>query len=532
MHDWHRPHPNGPPLADQSCAKVQKGSEGTDEVITYCGKLFPRPVRRPGEEAVAEDPHRRELYRVWLARNCHFMNNFHPLLLLALLANMDVQAVTNRFAVVQYITKYMTKTGQGSLLGQAEQAFDEVLAAAVDSGKGVVSAMVGFFNRQVAPRAISQLEVHHHLWKFPASMSSRSFTRLTLSSELRKLREPSHVALNSDGEARLTRMSNLERYQERGKERMPREPHPFTQEVFAEQAAWATWCQGASWWDWRRLVWVTAARGGAQAHFVAKPKIVHVSPWIHFSKVFDPERHYSSCRHALLAYCAFPNKHPQMSSARVIQGLADVDADALLADWLGASSKLRRQHGWNEPPAFLLRDWEAANVADAKRVAKAERQAKEAKKTRIHFEGARDERPDGGEEEEPGDRAAQQGRQPWADLAARAKMRLRRCWKEAEAAEEEEFAAKGGDDGGFVLRRADLSWLRSRKWGQEELRDALLALRLALPERQTRLAYLSRLRAHCGDKTVMATPGGLCNVKAYDVWGPTTTPATQKLKVA
>ena len=66
MHDFHLPHPNGPPHPKQSCAKVAKGTEGTAREVCYCGKLFPRALRKPGEEAVAEDPHRRSLLRAWL----------------------------------------------------------------------------------------------------------------------------------------------------------------------------------------------------------------------------------------------------------------------------------------------------------------------------------------------------------------------------------------------------------------------------------------------------------------------------------
>ena len=186
MHDWHAPHPGGPPQQKQSCSRVVKGTEDTGQEVCYCSKLFPRPVRMPGNEALAEDPHRRDLHRIWLARNCHYLNNFHPFLLLALLANMDIQAVTSRYAVIEYITKYMTKTGKGTLFSQAEEDFDEALQAASEQGKGVMAAVAKFFNKQVAPRAISQLEVHHILWRFPPFISSRGFTRLSLNVELKK----------------------------------------------------------------------------------------------------------------------------------------------------------------------------------------------------------------------------------------------------------------------------------------------------------------------------------------------------------
>ena len=205
----------GPPLKAQSCARMVSGTEGADKEVTYCGKIFPRPLRMPGERAVVEDPHRPNLYRVWLSRNCHYMNNYHPFLQTALLANLDIQGVTGRFAVVQYVTKYMTKTGKGTLLGQAEETFDEALAKAAEEGKGVMSAVAEFFNKQVAPRAISQLEVHHILWTFQPYLASRGFARLALNTELRKLRGPSQVAAQypeAEGEVELTHKSALQHY--------------------------------------------------------------------------------------------------------------------------------------------------------------------------------------------------------------------------------------------------------------------------------------------------------------------------------
>ena len=53
-------------------------------------------------EEVAEDPRRRELYRLWLARNCHFINNYVPIVMLATLANMDFQATTTKFGVIVF----------------------------------------------------------------------------------------------------------------------------------------------------------------------------------------------------------------------------------------------------------------------------------------------------------------------------------------------------------------------------------------------------------------------------------------------
>ena len=46
-----------------------------------------------------------------MARNCHFLNHCAPIVALALLSNMDFQAALTKDTVVDYLTKYMTKSG-------------------------------------------------------------------------------------------------------------------------------------------------------------------------------------------------------------------------------------------------------------------------------------------------------------------------------------------------------------------------------------------------------------------------------------
>ena len=110
MHDLHRPYAMGPPGKEQRCAHVED-EHSSKEAVT-CNKLFPRKVIEAGMEEVAEDPRRRDLYRLWMARNCNFLNNFVPLIMLAMLSNMDFQATLSKDAVIEYMTKYMTKSGQ------------------------------------------------------------------------------------------------------------------------------------------------------------------------------------------------------------------------------------------------------------------------------------------------------------------------------------------------------------------------------------------------------------------------------------
>ena len=143
MHDNHAPFANGPPAKGQPCAKVV--NEFASSECVECGKLFPRKLIQPGKEEVAEDPRRRELFWLWLARNCRFINNFVPAVLLASLSNMDFQATTTKFGVVEYMTKYMTKTCQGPLLHVMEHSFSRCVEQT--RGCGLAGGCVGSVGR-------------------------------------------------------------------------------------------------------------------------------------------------------------------------------------------------------------------------------------------------------------------------------------------------------------------------------------------------------------------------------------------------
>ena len=49
---------------------------------------------------------------------------------------MDFQAVTSKYGVVEYLTKYLTKSDEGSLIGIMEKAFERCMSKAEDEGKG------------------------------------------------------------------------------------------------------------------------------------------------------------------------------------------------------------------------------------------------------------------------------------------------------------------------------------------------------------------------------------------------------------
>ena len=160
MHDLHEPFPNGPPAPNQSCAAEENGR-------LYCSKLYPRKIVWPGKEEISEDPRRRDLFRLWLSRNCHFLNNFVPIVILAMLSNCDFQATLTKDAVIEYMTKYMTKSGQGSLVKVMEQSFSLCLEKARENNKGTKSAMLKWFNVQSITEVKSQLETMHLVFGAP-----------------------------------------------------------------------------------------------------------------------------------------------------------------------------------------------------------------------------------------------------------------------------------------------------------------------------------------------------------------------------
>ena len=170
-----------------------------DSELRSCGKI-------------SEDPRRRELYRLWLARNCHFINNFVPLLLLATDSNMDIQAVTTKFGVIEYMTKYITKSQQGSLVTVMMDSFAKCMEKAQSEGKGVKSATAKFFNLATTQDAKCQLETMHLTFRLPRCIRSRDFGRLKISGETRKLLKPSEVTEATVQDGKVTHLSDLEYY--------------------------------------------------------------------------------------------------------------------------------------------------------------------------------------------------------------------------------------------------------------------------------------------------------------------------------
>ena len=115
-------------------------------------------------------------------------NNFVPLLALAMLSNMDFQATTTKFGVIEYMTKYMTKSGQGNMVHVMEHSFTACLEKAREMEKGVGSATLKWFNLQSIAEAKSQLETMHLAFELPRFLATRSFTRLSTRTEMKRVK--------------------------------------------------------------------------------------------------------------------------------------------------------------------------------------------------------------------------------------------------------------------------------------------------------------------------------------------------------
>ena len=114
-------------------------------------------------------------------------------MMLATNSNMDFQATTTKFGVIEYMTKYMTKSGQGNLLTVMEHSFTKCVERAIEEQKGFKSAAAKFFNLAAIQDVKSQLETMHLSFQLPRYICSRSFRRLAARSEVKKVMRSSDL---------------------------------------------------------------------------------------------------------------------------------------------------------------------------------------------------------------------------------------------------------------------------------------------------------------------------------------------------
>ena len=131
--------------------------------------------------AVVDDPHRKGLRNLFLARNDPLLNSFEEHLLLCNMGNIDWRALLNLWAVLEYLTKYTAKAGKGS--STFKKTFADVTQAIDDWEKddGLKdlwrSAIMKFYSRVLGGRDYSLLETAHFGLRLPATVSNLGTVR-------------------------------------------------------------------------------------------------------------------------------------------------------------------------------------------------------------------------------------------------------------------------------------------------------------------------------------------------------------------
>ena len=532
MHDYHAPFPHGPPHKDQPCAKVENEYSAMERAV--CGKLFPRKLIQPGCEEVSEDPRRRELYRVWLARNCHFVNNYMPVALLACHCNMDIQATLTKTGVVEYMTKYMTKSGMGSLIGLMERSFAICIDKAREEGKEAGSAMLKWFNLTSMAEVKSQLETMHLCFQLPRYLCSRDFRRLAVKSEYKKLRDIGELQPGMPEDTALTMRGPAEVYRGRRETRCPEEAHlherhPITGQPFwafiadrlggtrhsdwqGSQASggvrehvlpdWKSFVMTLSWWEFKRLF----NNKNQSLRFKPQADILVVSPAPRLAKASKDDSWYESCRMALLAYCNHgppfkgqnPRCIPPFEGLADLQGLPHDTLEAQLRDFVAATNADRNNRGMCPCPPFLQRGWRLGMLRQARHAAARRSEAAAVRSLPSPSVAA----PPVARSWAVTPRAAMSAEQQEEALAA---------WRLANAEDDERIkkmiAEKSDEQHGLAdCQQRMLRRMRKLEWRTGDVHDALCHLGGLAPGRPSDLGYFACLLRDAGEAEACQQP--------------------------
>ena len=169
----------------------------------------------------------------------HFTNNCVPLVLMGMLSNMDLQATLTKDAVIEYMTKYMTKAGQGSLVHVMEHSFSACVDKACEKQQGSGSAILRWFNLQSITEAPvkSQLEAMHLLCGVPRFLCSREFKDLWPRSKARVAKTPGQIRADGSTQEAIACPSGAEVYVRRYIWEFPPQ-HALLQEHPRTRAPW------------------------------------------------------------------------------------------------------------------------------------------------------------------------------------------------------------------------------------------------------------------------------------------------------
>ena len=136
-----------------------------------CRFGYPKPLQPHTDIVMEEEP------AILTARNDGMVNSYNPVQLSAWRANVDMQYIVSRRRVIEYCTKYVTKSGPRS------QSLKEVFTTIVRSlkeGNNSLKAVQKLLINSVGERDYSAQETCHLLLLLPMFKSSRDFIVLSL----------------------------------------------------------------------------------------------------------------------------------------------------------------------------------------------------------------------------------------------------------------------------------------------------------------------------------------------------------------
>jgi helitron helicase-like protein/uncharacterized protein DUF6570/PIF1-like helicase len=137
-----------------------------------CRFHFPMKIRM---DPVLDKPIGSTFYRMYPPRNHEFLNAYNPLVSMAWQANIDIAPCTGRKALLEYLTKYVSKPEPGT---QSYRQMMESLLTRVNPDHPLRSAVNKLLNRLIGERDWAAQEVFHMLLKLPLQQSSRQVVRV------------------------------------------------------------------------------------------------------------------------------------------------------------------------------------------------------------------------------------------------------------------------------------------------------------------------------------------------------------------